>query len=116
MLGNAIKRAKGGDEQKIGVSLKMTKSFKEKLQTTADTNDISLNALIISILETAYDDNSESLLEQMKKLGTQIKNYDELMEKGVTQDELGYCPFTAKKLAQRELKDLEYYADNNSTN
>ena len=55
MLENAIKKAKGDEEQKIGVSLKMPKSFKEKLQATADKNGVSLNSLIIAMLETVYE-------------------------------------------------------------
>lgn len=111
MLENAIKKAKGNEEQKIGVSLKMTKSFKEKLQATADTNDISLNALIISILETAYEEKPKTLPEQVEELGRKILEYDECIEKGVDENLLGYNPFTAKKLAKRELYDLEQFAD-----
>ena len=77
MLKNAIKKAKGDEEQKIGVSLKMPKSFKEKLQETADNNDVSLNSLIIAMLHTVYEAD-ESNIDKVKELQRLESRYEYL--------------------------------------
>jgi len=105
MLKDAIKKAKGS-EDKIGVSLKMPLSLKEKLQKTSDENNISLNALIVSILEMAYDEVPSSLLYRIEELGSKVKYYEDLIEKGLDSDEIGYNPQTAMALAKRELDNL----------
>ncbi len=42
---------------------------------------------------------------------TKIREYDELIEQSVDEDVLGFSPFTAKRMAQKELRDLDKYAE-----
>jgi hypothetical protein len=113
MLSTAIQKAKGDEEKKIGVSLKMPESFKNKLQATADENGVSLNALIIAMLETVYESNDKSnnIYERYKELSNEIRNYDELIDNNVQFDELGFDPYEARILARDEMKKISNYLD-----
>lgn len=113
MLETVIKKAKGDEEKKIGVSLKMTESFKNKLQITADENNVSLNALIIAMLETVYEEKecAYSLNEKYMKLAEQIRYYDELIEKGAPEDILAFDPYLARKIAIAERNKIEFEID-----
>ncbi|MDK2061818.1 hypothetical protein PT520_04675 [Aliarcobacter butzleri] len=108
MLREAIQKAKGDEDKKVGVSLKMSENFRNKLQIIADENNISLNALIISMLEVVYEkENSSSIYETLTKLGSKLQNLNDLIEKGVDSDVLGYDPYLAKKALLMQINDLE---------
>lgn len=113
MLSTAIQKAKGDEEKKIGVSLKMPESFKNKLQATADQNSVSLNALIIAMLETVYEskENGNYSYDRYKELIQEVQSYDELIEKDVPFDVLGYDPYNAKAIAQAEMKKIMFYLE-----
>ncbi len=114
MLSTAIQKAKGDEEKKIGVSLKMPESFKNKLQATADQNGVSLNALIIAMLETVYEakEDSNNIYDRYQKLSNDIRKYDEYIENSVSDIELGFDPYNAKKLALSEMRQIEQEIEN----
>ncbi|WP_321470250.1 hypothetical protein [Halarcobacter sp.] len=114
MLSKAIQKAKGDEEKKIGVSLKMPESFKNKLQLTADNNGVSLNALIIAMLETVYEskEDSNNIYDRYQKLSNDIRKYDKYLENGVSDFELGFDPYNAKKLALSEIRQIEQEIEN----
>jgi len=60
MLNQAIKMAKGSDEEKAMQSVSMPKSLKESLVELANGNNVSTNALIVSILSLALQSDSIS--------------------------------------------------------
>jgi hypothetical protein len=75
MLNEAIKMAKGEDEEKIGFSIKLPKSLKEDLVALANGNDVSTNALIVSILDIAV--NSKEIVSSSitgKAIVSEIKH------------------------------------------
>jgi len=61
LLNKAIQIAKGDEAEKVGMSLKMAVTLKEDLQALANGNNVSLNALICSILDVAI--NSDEIIE-----------------------------------------------------
>ncbi len=58
MLNEAIKLAKGNEEEKAMQSISMPKSLKEDLVGLANGNNVSTNSLIVSILTLAVNDSS----------------------------------------------------------
>lgn len=60
MLSEAIKMAKGDEEEKAMTSVSMPKSVKENLVELAQSNKVSVNSLIVSILITALKGDSLS--------------------------------------------------------
>ena len=51
----AIKKAKAQEAEKVAISLKVSIEVKTKLQKIADENNVSLNNLCASILESVLD-------------------------------------------------------------
>lgn len=76
MLNEAIKMAKGSDEEKAMTSVSMPKSLKEDLVSLANGNNVSTNALIVSILTLSINSNDvvstsiggKSLVEELERL------------------------------------------------
>ncbi|UFS62991.1 hypothetical protein LOH54_02430 [Sulfurimonas sp. HSL-3221] len=55
--------ARGQDEEKVGISLKIPKSLKERLQDYSEQQSVSMNALISAFIELGLDDDYEQLLQ-----------------------------------------------------
>lgn len=55
-LANIVKIAKGNEEEKVGISLKVPISVKSKLEEFAKENSISVNALINAMIENGFGD------------------------------------------------------------
>lgn len=55
-LANILKIAKGEDEEKVGISLKVPVSIKSKLEDFSKENDVSLNALINAMIVNGFND------------------------------------------------------------
>ena len=108
MLTQAIKKAKGDEEKKIGVSLKMPESFKNELQNIPDENSVSLNALIIAMLQTVCEakESSTSDYDRVLEIGIEIRAMDELIEKNIPTDLLGYEPSIAKVALINEMNKI----------
>jgi len=92
MLKNAINKARKNDELKVGFSLKMPRSLKERLDSTAKENNVPVGSLVISMLETvfeSYDTSNESnkdtdiitLLDRLSNAKETLNSYHELYEK-----------------------------------
>lgn len=109
MLTKAIQKAKGDEEKKVGVSLKMAETFRNKLQTIADKNNVSLNALIIGMLETVYESkesNNSNYMDEYTKFSEIIQECNEYIEKGLDEDILGFNPFIKRNIAINEIKRI----------
>ena len=65
MRKKAVLLAKGQDDEKVGVSLKIPKKLKDKLQEYADLQSVSMNALITSCIELMLDEDYNALLENI---------------------------------------------------
>ncbi|MFA6137795.1 MAG: hypothetical protein WC667_06890 [Sulfurimonas sp.] len=68
MRKKAVELAKGQDEEKVGISLKIPKNLKDRLQLFSEQEDVSMNALITSCIELMLDDSCGNLLKQIDNL------------------------------------------------
>jgi len=55
LIQSAIKKAKAQEAEKVAISLKVPADVKTRLQKVADDNNVSLNNLCASILESVLD-------------------------------------------------------------
>ena len=62
MRKKAVLLAKGQDEEKVGISLKIPKSLKERLQKYSEMQSVSMNALITACIELMLDEDYNELL------------------------------------------------------
>ena len=108
MLSKAIQKAKGDEEKKVGVSLKMAETFRNKLQTIADKNNVSLNALIIGMLETVFEAKEEktNYLDRYNELIEIIQECDILINKGADESDVGFNPYQRRLIANNEIKKI----------
>lgn len=65
MRKKVVKLAKGQDEEKVGISLKVPKNLKDRLYVFSEQEDVSMNALITSCIELMLDDTCGNLLTQI---------------------------------------------------
>jgi len=75
MRKKAVQLAKGQDEEKVGISLKIPKNLKDRLQMFSEAQEVSMNSLIVSCIELMLDDSCGNLLKQIdsvlvEKLGS----------------------------------------------
>lgn len=74
-----IESVKRQDEEKIGFSLKMPVSMKQRLQRISEKDSISMNALIVATLDSFINDDCGNDLRYGKKLladvNSLIKHY-----------------------------------------
>lgn len=70
-----ISNAKKEDEEKVGFSLKIPKSLKEQLQSLAETESVSMNALIVATLESLINDDCGKELKQAKQLLLEYRGF-----------------------------------------
>ncbi|WP_294954022.1 hypothetical protein [Sulfurovum sp.] len=88
LINNAIKKAQAQEAEKVAISLKVSVEIKEKLQKLADQNNVSLNALCSSILESALNGELDELgtmqlLEELSKAKDSLDSIKEAIHKGV---------------------------------
>ena len=83
-LANIIKIAKGEDEEKVAMSLKVPASIKNKLDEFAKENKISVNALINAMIKNGFDDvpADKELLIELNNLEKEFSNYSLREEDG----------------------------------
>jgi len=55
-LANILKMAKGSEEEKVGISLKVPISIKIKLEELSKENSVSVNALINAMIANGFED------------------------------------------------------------
>lgn len=55
-LANIVKIAKGTEEEKVGISLKVPISLKSRLEDFSKKNNVSVNALINAMIENGFED------------------------------------------------------------
>ncbi len=72
LIHNAINKAKAQEAEKVAISLKVSADLKEKLHKIADTNNVSLNGLCSSILESALngeldEQGTMKMIEELNK-------------------------------------------------
>lgn len=77
-LNKAIKMAKGEEEEKVSVSLKLPTTLKTQLQEVADTNSVSVNALVNSIIDLAINGNNDEVID--KSLYKELTSLIDYME------------------------------------
>ena len=87
LLDNAIKKAKDQESEKVAISLKVSAKLKEQLQELADKNNISLNGLCASILESALDGNFDEqgtmkLIETLNNARTTLEQAEKFINDG----------------------------------
>lgn len=108
MLSKAIQKARGDEEKKVGVSLKMPESFRNKLQIISDKNNVSLNALIIGMLEIVYEAKEEKInyLDRYNELVEIIQECDSLINAGADESDVGFNPEQKRLVASNEIKKI----------
>lgn len=91
MLKNAINIAKGADEEKVPVSLKVPKSLKEEFEILCKEQGVSMNSMFCALAQIAVNEskgvevNDQPLLDLLKeldKLRADEETAIELMEAG----------------------------------
>lgn len=78
LINSAIKKAKAQEAEKVAISLKVSADLKEQLQKIADTNNVSLNGLCSSILESVL--NGELDEQGTMKLIEELNNARESLQ------------------------------------
>jgi len=70
MLEKAIRIAKGDDVKKVGMSIKMPVTLKEELTGLAESNNVSTNSLICSLLQLSLDETMSGvvLLQELERV------------------------------------------------
>ncbi|MDD2905181.1 MAG: hypothetical protein PHH41_07755 [Sulfurimonas sp.] len=75
-LDEAIEQAKVQEQEKEAISLKVPAFIKQKLQSIADTNNISMNNLISSILSDvlygSVSNNAYELYQEFKEISKKL--------------------------------------------
>ena len=74
----AVKRQ---EEEKVAVSLKLPKSLKEQIQVLADSENISMNSLIVATLHSMIDDDCG---KRLATSNTILSNMLPLLQKNIT--------------------------------
>ena len=55
-LANIVKMAKGSEEEKVGISLKVPMTLKSRLEDFSKKNNVSVNALINAMIFNGFED------------------------------------------------------------
>ncbi len=109
MLNEAIKMAKGSDEEKAMTSVSMPKSLKDDLVGIANGNNVSTNALIVSLLTIAV--NSGNITENSIHGKDLISELQRLEERRIYLtriiDEIGGVFDTDSENEKKILDDLQ---------
>jgi hypothetical protein len=113
VLDKAIKKAKGNEEEKIGISLKVSISLKEQLMAVASDNKVSVNALVSSILDEAlnYEDSTNSNSDSNKELYKELDKHLNFMKNVYLSPEEGGIEINGfyidKGYIPRNIQDIE---------
>lgn len=70
-----IESVKRQEEEKVGFSLKLPSSLKDQLQSLAESEKISMNALIVATMQSLLDDECGKKLSIAKNLLVDYKSY-----------------------------------------
>lgn len=89
ILEEAIKRAKGDEEEKVGISLKIYTSLKDRLTSVAKANSVSVNSLISSILEEALKPGKKV----DKEIYLELNELEQKLSKFLLHEDQGGEPF-----------------------
>lgn len=63
-----VSKVKRQEEEKVGFSLKIPASLKDELQRLAESENISMNSLIVTTLQSLIDDDSGKQISIAKNL------------------------------------------------
>ena len=82
MLKNAVYIAKGTDEEKVPVSLKVPKSLKEEFETVCKNESVSMNSMFCALAQIAVNE-SKALIEDSEQsiINQYLKNEIKQLEK-----------------------------------
>ena len=113
LLDRAVKKAKGDEAEKIGMSIKMPVTLKEDLVSLANGNNISTNALICNILDLAINSNefvegsivSDNLRDELSRLKSKKSECVSYYENGIFQDTVDIADF--KESLLDEIKSVD---------
>jgi hypothetical protein len=107
-LDEAIEQAKVQEQEKEAISLKVPAFIKQKLQNIADTNNVSMNNLISSILSDvlygSVSNNAYELYQEFKEIS---KKLDEI----TVSSKLG-VPYRGFSIDASVLENDENYINN----
>jgi urease gamma subunit len=83
----AINKAKAQEAEKVAISLKVSVDIKRKLQKIADDNNVSLNNLCASILESVLDGELDEhgtmkIVEELTKAKNSLNSIREAIANG----------------------------------
>ena len=76
-LANIIKIAKGSEEEKVGISLKVPSSLKLRLEEFSKENNVSVNALINAMIANGFEDVpvEKELYMELNSLEKSLQSY-----------------------------------------
>lgn len=83
-LANIVKIAKGEDEVKVGISLKVPVSIKNRLEEFSKENNISVNALINAMILNGFED-----VPVDKELFIELNNLEKSLSSFLLSEEQG---------------------------
>ncbi|MDQ1339566.1 MAG: hypothetical protein QG567_718 [Campylobacterota bacterium] len=99
MLKNAINIAKGADEEKVPVSLKIPKSLKDEFEVLCKNEGVSMNSMFCALAQLAVTENKggadkNDVLEidrKIEQLQEEVNDYEMILSKGgkYVKDEYG---------------------------
>lgn len=104
-----IKSVKRQEEEKVAVSLKLPASLKEQLQKLGEKESISMNSLIVAVLQSFVDDECGKQWRAAKVLLNELHSkilydIDVVKSSGLDADNIGY--YNAQKDLNRQLEEL----------
>jgi predicted transcriptional regulator len=110
-----IKSVKRQEEEKVAVSLKLPASLKDQLQTIAEKESISMNSIIVAVIQSFIDDDCGKKLQEASRWLNERKDslsyeFYRLRDDGVSSaDEAIYLESLEAqlKLITSFLKDIE---------
>lgn len=107
-----IKSVKRQEEEKVAVSLKLPASLKDQLQAIAEKESISMNSLIVAVIQSFLDDDCGIKIKQMednfKAKGALVQNW---LESYLNQldVQLGYPVTDPDDFANHEFVKIEIH-------
>jgi len=87
LIHSAINKAKAQEAEKVAISLKVSVDIKKQLQKVADDNNVSLNNLCASILESVLDGELDEqgtmkLIEELNKSKKYLSECQRMIREG----------------------------------
>jgi len=111
LLDKAINKAKFEDEEKVAISLKVPKILKEQLSNCSSENKISMNSLIVNLLDISLnfeerEARSLDYVEKLERLIEKEKELQNLLDKGV--DIVTYSDGSGELNIYEEMDNTKY--------